>query len=56
LGNRRQVQHFLFLDPVQFFHEAFTHQRDNDEAAAEGAGAQLKGREKQLPVFIFLVQ
>lgn len=46
----------LFLDPVQFFHEAFPHQRDNDEAAAEGAGAQLKGREKQLPAFIFLVQ
>ena len=56
LGNRRQVQHFFFLDPAQFFHEALAHQGDNDEAAAEGAGAQLKGREKQLPAFIFLVQ
>ena len=55
LGDGRQVQHFFFLDPVQFLHEAFPHQGDNNEPAAEGAGAQLKGRKKQLPVFIFLV-
>ena len=44
LGDGRQVQHFFFLYPVQFFHETFPHQRDNDKPTAEGAGTQFKGR------------
>lgn len=56
LGNGGQVQHFLLLNPMQPFHKALAHQRNNYKAAAEGAGAELEGGEEQLPVFFSFVQ
>ena len=56
LGYGRQIQHFFLLNPVQFFHKALPHERDNDKPAAECTRAEFKGRKEQLPIFIFLVQ
>ena len=46
----------FLLNPVQFFHKALPHERDNDKPAAECTRAEFKGRKEQLPIFIFLVQ
>ena len=51
-----RIQHFFLLNPVQFFHKALPHERDNDKPAAECTRAEFKGRKEQLPIFIFLVQ
>lgn len=45
-----QIQHFLLLDPVQIVHEFFLHQGNDDETAAEGEGAQIKGGGEELPI------
>ena len=47
---------WAILNPVQFFHKALPHERDNDKPAAECTRAEFKGRKEQLPIFIFLVQ
>ena len=56
LGDGRQVQHFLLLNPVEFLQKALAHQGDDYESAPEGAGAELEGGEEQLPILVTFVQ
>lgn len=40
LRDRRDIEHFVFLQPLELFHVFLFHKGDNDKTAAKSAGAQ----------------
>ena len=47
LRDGRHIEHLALVHPVQFIDEFLLHQRYDDEAAAEGEGADIEHVEKQ---------
>ena len=50
-----QVEHFIFLDPVELIDEFALHQRHDHIAAAEGKRAEIQCGPEQLPQDFFLL-
>ena len=49
LRDRRDIEHFVFLQPLELFHVFLFHKGDNDKTAAKSAGAQDEHGFKQNP-------